>query len=159
MRVLAVGAGAKEVAEQLFDDATVDYAPTKPSKQQTGYDAILLMHVLQRVSFRDWRNSLGMFLDKLRAGGELHIFSPSLEWAAEQILSEKPSPLLMRHLFGNQGNSEEFHISGMTLHTLRELLASMGVAVQFSRDGEYALAHDGEEYVARHHYVMGKKAK
>lgn len=159
MRLLAIGKGAGEFGKELFPDFTIDTTSLKPSKKQVGYDAILAFHVLNRVSYRDYGKTIGNWLDALKPDGELHLFVPSLEWAAEQVLSEEPSPLLMRHLFGAQTAEDEFSISGMTLRTARDILANAGVAVTHAAAGTYALTFDGKEYQADHMYILGKKKR
>src|SRR3990167_3705957 len=113
MRILAVGAGAKEFTMKLWMDA-------------------------------------------LRPGGEMTIFMPSLEWAAEQILfSESPSPALQAHLFGLQRNQKETFLGGYTLMQIRGFCDQVGLKITHAKTGIYEIA--GHE--ADNHLIRGVKGK
>lgn len=151
-RVLAVGPGGREVAKSVLGVEAADWCASKPGKNQRGYDQILLFHSLPKVGWRELPAHLKSWAALLNEGGELHILVPSLEWAALQVLSPSPSPLLWMHLFGY----DEPHLSGLTLMHLRSLLVEAGFAVRFARTGTYSPARtsEGEELQAENHYVM-----
>lgn len=152
--ILAVGNGAEQIALQLWPGAVIDTTPLKPNKKQAAhlYDAILAYHVLPRLSYLDATRAVREWVACLRPGGELQLYVPSLEWAAEQILAEKPSPALAFHLYGNH-TAREFFISGYTMRELRALCERVGIAVTHASAGEYTIGDEPCEL----HLVVGLK--
>ncbi len=153
-KILAIGEnGTKELAQELFPEATVETALLKPGKKQSGYDAILSYMVLPRVSFREIETVTRAWVEALKPGGEIVIFVPSLEWAAVQILSPDRSPALILHLFGMQKQPGEYYSSGFTMLDLRSLCNMLGIAVTHASTGEYMIGDQACEC----HTVRGIK--
>jgi hypothetical protein len=153
-RVLAIGDGAAQIAKQLYPAASIDTAAMRPNGKykRVSYDALLAYHILPKLSYLDARKALTEWVGYLRPEGEIQLYVPSLEWAAEQVLSDKPSPALAIHLFGNQRN-KDFFISGYTMRDLRKMCENAGIAVTQAVSGEYTL---GEE-VCELHLIVGVK--
>lgn len=153
MKVLAIGDGADQVARQFWEDAQIDKTELRPGKKRTDYDAVVSYHALPSVSIRENQSAVNAWVECLKQGGELHLFTPSLEWAAEQILAEEPSPALPLHLYGLQRRQGEFYISGYTMRDLRYLCDKAGLAVKHARAGTYTIG----EHECEMHLVIGVK--
>ena len=153
MKILAIGDGADQVARQFWEDAQIDKTEIKPGKKRADYDAVVSYHALPSVSIHENLSAVNAWVECLKDGGELHLFTPSLEWAAEQILSESPSPALPLHLYGHQRRQGEFYVSGYTMRDLRYLCDKAGLAVKHARAGTYTIG----EHECEMHLVIGVK--
>lgn len=154
MRVLAIGVGAAQVARQFWPEAEIDKTGLIPGGKRTDYDALIAYHALGRIAVRECGAALKSWLDCVKPGGEIQLYSPSLEWAAEQILSESPSPAAIFHLFGTQINQENFYVSAYTLRDLRTLCERAGLSVIHARAGLYTI----NEHECEMHLIIGKKS-
>lgn len=153
MKVLAVGYGADSVAKQFWPDATIDFTHLKPPKKIV-YDALVSFHALNRIAVREALPAIKLWAGCVKEGGEIQIHVPSLEWAAEQILSENPSEVTIFHLFGLQRKPDEFYVSGYTMRDLRTLCEKAGINVIHARAGGYMIG----EHECETHLIIGKKA-
>ena len=153
MKVLAIGDGADQVARQFWPEAQVDKTEARPGKKRTDYDAVVSYHVLPTISIHENLSAVKTWAECLRPGGELHLFTPSLEWAAEQVLEETPSPALPVHLYGMQRGQGQFYVSGYTMRDLRYLCDRAGLAVKHARAGTYTIG----EHECEMHLVIGVK--
>lgn len=153
MKVLAIGSGSAQVARQFWPEAEIDITDIVPGKKRKDYDALIAYHVLGRVAIREGQAALKTWLECVVPGGEIQVYTPSLEWAAEQILSETPSPATIFHLFGTQTNQENFFVCAYTLRDLRTMLERAGVDVIHAREGLYSI----NEHDCGMHLLIGKK--
>lgn len=155
MKILAIGEGAAGLARELYQQADVDTTTLTPGKKRADYDVILSYMALPRVPFRKLEDVAKSWLEALKAGGEIVIFVPSLEWAAVQILTpdRERNPALILHLFGSQTKPGDFYSSGFTMMDLRALCSRVGIAVTHASTGEYAIG----EHVCECHTVRGLK--
>lgn len=153
MKILAIGDGAQGLARELYEQAEVETTTLRPGKGRTGYDAVLSYMALPRVPFREVEAVASSWVEALRAGGEIVIFVPSLEWAAVQILTpdRERSPALILHLFGSQSRPADYYSSGFTMMDLRSLCSRVGIAVTHASTGEYTIG----EHVCECHTVRG----
>lgn len=164
MKVLAMGTGAVELAENiLWPGADVHtpywnlYAPQKKHKRR--YARILAHFVLQRVANQAVVDTLKNWRALLAPAGELHVHVPSVEWFAREILNpEQPSPFALQHLFGLQVDEDTFHLSAFSLRRLRVDMDAAGFAVEFSRVYPYQMKVGGQVYQCEQHHVMGVPA-
>ena len=149
MKVLAIGTGAGDLCAQFWPEAEIDTA-MKPPK--TGnYDGVVVLNALQLQPYRKVKDYLKKCYSLLKEGGELHVFCPSLEWAAVQIISENPSPILLKHLYSD-GQKSAF-----TLRQLRELFRSAGIPVKAARVGQNTVRVGENTYAAEQHWIVGYK--
>lgn len=93
----------------------------------------------------------------LKPGGELHLFVPSLEWVAREIMAEDPSVLMLIHIFGPQSDEEGFWLSGFTMRRLRVDMDDVGFEVITAKVGYYSMIIGEQEVQAEQHYVVGRK--
>lgn len=180
MRVLEIGANVLAKAHLAFPDAEVDYleafedAPRDPvmdgkkviigdaryltaALNGNKYDAILASHVLEHCVWWDVDRVLSEWADCLTDDGALHIIVPSLEWAARQILSEKPSKATLPHLYSDWASPWNIHGTGFTMRLLRSKLERAGLAVVTARTVPYKLTVGDQILEADEHYAVGVK--
>lgn len=171
MKVLEIGPNLKPQAQMIWPDAeivTLDIDPElKPDivadaahmpEELTGqFDAILASHVLEHFSYWNTGQVLAGWIECLKDGGELHVVVPSLEWAAREVLSEKPSQALLPHLFAGQVNQWDLHWAAFTLRKLRADMERAGLNVKRAKTGPYHITVAGTVWEAEQHYVMGVK--
>lgn len=154
-RVLALGgASARNAAENLFPDAKIDAPKNVPERGL--YDVVLSYHHLQTISHRDTNKVLQEIRYRLKEEGEFHLFVPSLEWAANQILSPNPHPLLKLHLFGNQYSKDQYNYNGFTMFELRNLLHEH-FAITHATLGNYTVEYEDKNVEAEQYYIRGEK--
>lgn len=147
-----------DVDEKQKPDILAD-AANMPSNLKLRFDGILASHVLEHFSYWKTEEILKGWIDCLKVGGELHILVPSLEWAAREVLSERPSPAVYAQLFAGQVNQWDVHLTGFTMRKLRHLMESVGLKVHTARTGIYHVRVAGweNEFEALQHYVAGVK--
>ncbi|MCH7480348.1 MAG: hypothetical protein IIC79_03025 [Chloroflexi bacterium] len=164
MKVLALGTGAVEIAEnKLWPGEDVEqprwniYAP--PKKYNRKYARILAYFVLPRVANLAVVDTLSRWRGLLQPGGELHVHVPSAEWFAREILNpQQPSPFALQHLFGLQVDEDSFYLSAFTLARLRQDMDAAGLAVEYARVYPYQFIVNETAYQAEQHHVMGVRA-
>jgi len=118
---------------------------------------VFAYQALQRVSNAAVHNTLKNWRHVLKPGGELHLFVPSLEWVAREILDEDPSVLTLVHIFGPQNDENTFWLSGYTMRRLRVDMEDVGFAVVTAKVGYYSMVIGGKDVEAEQHYVVGRK--
>lgn len=169
LRVLEIGAGPKPQAYKLLPYATVEtmdvdqqYNPTylhdattMPEGLYGLFDVVFASHVLEHFPWYDTLNVLKEWRKALKVGGQLHVFVPSLEWAAEQILSDQPSKAVDGHLYAGCITEWDVHKAGFTLRKLRQLFEHAPLSVVMAGSGSYPIRIMGEICEAEQHYVIG----
>lgn len=170
MEVLEIGGNVKPQAHIIFPDAKVvslDVDPAMkpdivadagnmPEALHGRFDAIFASHVLEHFSYWKEQDVLKGWIRCLKPDGELHIVVPSAEWAAREVLSEKPSPAIHGHMLAGQVNGWDVHLNIFTMRKLRSLFERVGLTVFRARTGEYSINISGVEYKAEQHYIAGK---
>jgi len=121
------------------------------------YDKVFAYQALQRVSNAAVNTTLKNWFNVLKPGGELHLFVPSLEWVAREILAEDPSVLMLVHIFGPQRDEETFWLSGYTMRRLRVDMEDAGFHVTTAKVGYYSMVVGGKDISAEQHYVVGAR--
>ena len=172
LRVLEIGAGPKPQAKKLLPDTFVEtmdvdpqYNPTYlhdaatiPTELYGKFDLVFASHVLEHFPWYETHNILKEWRKALRVGGELHVLVPSLEWAAEQILSGHPSKAINGHLYAGSMTEWDVHKAGFTLPILRAHFEHARFAVAMAQSGPYPIRIVGEIMQAEQHYIIGQKA-
>lgn len=171
LRVLEIGAGPKPQAKKLLPDTFIEtmdidpqYKPTYlhdaatiPQELYGKFDLVFASHVLEHFPWYETHNVLVEWRKALRVGGELHVLVPSLEWAAEQILSGHPSKAINGHLYAGSQTQWDVHKAGFTLPILRAHFERARLAVALAESGPYPIAISGEIMRAEQHYIIGRK--
>jgi hypothetical protein len=168
--ILEIGAGPKPKAKDSWPDAVVEtmdaddqYDPNyvcdarMPPEELYGlYDHVMASHILEHIPYFETIQVLERWKLLLKDQGRLHIVVPSLEWAAEQILSETPGKAVLPHLYGGLTTKWDIHHAAFTMPHLRACLETAGIACVRARTGEYAIRLSDESLtVAMQHYVCG----
>lgn len=180
MLVVEIGANLKPQAQHVPDwkDAkilTIDIDPeqkpdivadaedlygTLPEELRGNLDGVFASHVLEHFSYWKTESVLSNWKSCLKEGGQLHVLVPSWEWAAREVLSERPSPALMGHSFAGQVNQWDVHLAMFTMRNLRRLFEKVGLSVIRARTGEYVLqTAPGVLNKAEQHYIVGVNGK
>jgi hypothetical protein len=114
---------------------------------------IMSLHSLQRVPKNDALGYLIKMRQVIKPDGILHLAVPSLEWGCRQILTDKPSPAVLVHMYGMQDKPENYFASGWTMRLLRRFLARAGWKVQEARREEYTISINAVDITADQHYL------
>lgn len=169
--VLEIGAGPKPSANILFPGCTVEtldvdpqYNPTylhdaitMPEELYGKFDVVLASHVLEHFPWYDSLNVLTEWSKAAKIGGQVHVIVPSLEWAAEEILSGKPSKAIYGHLYAGCVTQWDVHKAGFTMQRLRALFEGARLGVFLAGSGPYPIQILGKVMRAEQHYVAGMK--
>lgn len=146
-----------DVDEKQKPDILADAADMPPELYDK-LDGLLASHVLEHFSYWKTDQVLAGWIRCLKAGGEIHILVPSLEWAAREVLSEQPSPAVYAQLYAGQVNQWDVHLTGFTMRKLRQLFEKAGIDVYIARTGIYHLRVSTlGEFEAHQHYIAGVK--
>lgn len=116
---------------------THDITKPFPKKYHEQYNIVWLSHVLEHVRYVDTLQSLTNIRKVMAHLAELWVLTPSLDWCAEQILSEQTSPAVTPSLYGQQDNEHQFHRNGFTLRGLRGLMEQVGLKIRQANVSEY----------------------
>lgn len=172
LQVLEIGPGFNPQAQYVFPDAEIttldaweDYKPDIVGQANNlpevlggrKFDVIFASHILEHIPYWDVDRVLSEWVSCINEGGSVHIVVPSLEWAARQILSEKPSRATIPHLYAGIVNPYDVHLGGFTLRLLRAKMEKAGLAIARSVTGDYTILIGEEEMLAEQHYVAGYK--
>lgn len=121
-------------------------------------DAVLSVQSLQKVEAIDVPVAIENFHASLKMGGEVYIYVPALEWAAQQFFSTAPSLILNVVLYGPKTMPNR---TGFTLSWLRLLVETKFRLAQASQGKfEIQLKNDKEEiskYQFLQNIVIGQK--
>lgn len=154
-KVLSVDIDPEQKPDIVADAANL--YETLPEELRGNLDGVFASHVLEHFSYWQTERVLTNWKSCLKDKGELHILVPSWEWAAREVLSEKPSPALFGHSFAGQVNEWDVHLTMFTMRNLRRLFEKIGLSVIRARTGEYALAIGSPDNIlkAEQHYIVG----
>ena len=148
-----------DVDVKMNPDIRAD-AANMPEQLRGKLDGLIASHVLEHFSYWKTDKVLKGWIDCLKEGGELHILVPSLEWAAREVLSERPSPAVYAQLYAGQVNEWDVHYTGFTMRKLRALMEQCGISVHTARTGVYHVrVGNMGEFEALQHYVAGVKGE
>ena len=146
-----------EEAEKIFPDVEVTHLDIMEvdSAIIAGYDIIILNHCLMRLR----PNQVPAFAERVAGGlnskGELHLVTPSLEWAAGCIVYDNPNPAIMTTIYGITGG---YH-TGYTIIMLRDIVERIGgLVVRFAHQEPISVTmKDGNVVNAVQNKVIGWK--
>jgi predicted SAM-dependent methyltransferase len=156
INILAVGGkDAASTAKALYDGFDISLTTTDSGVPRRGlFDVVVSYHALQKVPYWDTVKEIEEYMVRLKPEGEIIILVPSLEWAAEQILSEDPHPLIKYHLFGSKARGRP-NKNGFTMRELRDACERGGIAATHAATGEYTVVYNGEAYSAEELFIRG----
>jgi 2-polyprenyl-3-methyl-5-hydroxy-6-metoxy-1,4-benzoquinol methylase len=129
VKVLDVYSGQPKNLETVFSGAEITHEHILELDMASPelYDVVYCSHALQFVPRQKVPLTIEALKAKVKSGGELWFITPSLEWAASQVVRNEPNPLIQTTIYGN---GEEVYRSGFTLLWLRALLENIGLIVR-----------------------------
>ena len=120
------------------------------------FDVVFASHVLEHMPWHATDSVLASWVRILNPGGALHVMVPSLEWCAEEILSDNPSKALLPVLFGGQFQTGDDHLTGFTMRYLRARMEKAGLHVYRAVSGAKEIhVGEGEQVESDQHYAIG----
>ena len=173
IRVLDVGCGESTHADWFADrgeldvvrlDADPDNKPDVvhditlpfPDDLVGSFDIVFASHVLEHVPYRQAMTVLRHIKSACKPGGELRIYVPSMEWAAQEILSGKETFGLMGLIWGGQADPWDNHYCGFTRRSLANAMMNVGcVDVKVGESG-IVVVIDGKHYDAKQIIGIGR---
>lgn len=139
-KVLDVGCGevatilkdGLPVRADMRDDVNADYRCDVRDLpfQSESFDVVFSSHTLEHFQHGSVPRVLDEWLRVLKPGGELRLIVPDLEVAAKRILEGNLDREAFAILYGGQSAQWDFHKTGFTSKTLRELLESKGLRIK-----------------------------
>lgn len=159
LRALDVGCGTKSQASLAFPDIEVvrldideevdaeyhlDIREPLPFGEE--FDIVVASHVLEHIEHSRMLETIKNLRNVLKEDGEMYIISPSMEWAAGELLSHKPSSVTMWAIYGSQANQYDYHKCGFTLMWIRDLIALAGMIPRKATQSEFPIDRDGKTY-------------
>lgn len=146
-----------DIDAEQHPDIVAD-AAQMPDELENRFDGIFASHVLEHFSYWKTDEVLSGWARCLKPGGELHILVPSWEWAAREVLSERPSPAVLPHSFAGHVNQWDVHLAMFTMRKLRHLFQKAGLSVTHAKTMTYQIrVGDLGEFPAEEHYICGVK--
>ena len=123
------------------------------------FDIILCSHVLDHITPRAVDGVLAKLFEATVPNGQIVVKVPSVEWAAEQIASEKATIAVLFHLWGAHNNKYDYHKWGYTIGGLRNNVKRAGYIIGKAGVGHYEIVVNDVVYPAQETYVIGIKPK
>ena len=171
MKVLDVGCGDKQQCRTIFPDAkitTLDIAPetkpdvvadiTEPLKLKRKFDAVFMSHVIEHIPRLQVVPTLQNVGAVLRRQGKLYVITPSLEWAARQIVYDEDLHVsVLASVFGSQDSPWQFHQCGFTMMLLRQAVRMAGMQDMEAYQSSYTLDMESGPVKAQQNIVVGWK--
>lgn len=174
MLVLDVGSGKEGTAHIIFGakeptvirldidpdntpDFVHDITQPLPAELLGRFDVVLASHVLEHISRYQVIETLTNLTGALKHLGELWVLIPSIEWASAQVMSGNPSPAIHPVIWGGQLNEWDYHKSGYTLATLRQLMENVGLTIKRAEQAPLTISQGEKVYHALQSLVVGMK--
>ena len=173
IRVLDIGCGDGTHADWFADrgpldvvrlDADPDNKPDVvhdilmplPNNLTAAFDIVIASHVLEHVPYRDAMAALKHIVSGAVPGGEVRVYVPSMEWAAQEILAGRETFGLLGLIWGGQSDPWDNHYCGFTRRSLAAAMYQVGcVDVKVGESGIIVVI-DGKQYDAKQVVAVGK---
>jgi hypothetical protein len=118
------------------------------------YDIIAAISCIQCLEPNTIPETLQKLAAMLELKGELYVAVPAFEWAAAQVGSDRPDPLIHLIVCG-QGKAP--HRSVLTLQWLRSLMMMSNLVIRTAVPEIYTIPIDGKPYQVVRNMVIGWK--
>ena len=144
----------------LTGNAATQLPPGTEFVQEAGdasVDMIVTRGHLSRLEAGEAYEQIEAWAAMLAPDGELHLFEPSAEWAAREILGRRYDAHVFLHLFGMPDSP---HRMCYTLEMLRDLLTYAGLLPRTAETRAYPVltTADGQIKMGELHYIVGIKS-
>lgn len=176
--VLDVGSGDGSSTRGLFPNARIvrldaypivgadyvaDITEGLPLDLNLSFDIVIASHVLEHIDRKKVVGAVKNIRKALRYGGLAYLVVPALEWAAREILKDKPSDGLLAFLYGEPDIPFQAHVSGYTLMMLRHVAAMAGLHVRDAYQTPFLMTLTGidsrEEFTPTQNVVVAMRAE
>lgn len=148
-----------DVDPEAKPDVVHDVTQPLPEELRGQFDGVFLSHVLEHFPWRVVVPVLKNLREALKPDGEILVLVPSLEWAAQQILSDTPSAGLQAHLYGAQTNEWQFHRAGFTCVGLRQVLRIAGFIEEYVAQGAIEIVLGERRYPSLQNVALAKRVE
>jgi predicted SAM-dependent methyltransferase len=111
--------------------------------------------VLNRIPYRFTAGVVHDYARCLRPGAILHVFVPSAEWLARQLLQDKMKPHVRPLLFGTQEGMYDVGMNALRMADLRDYFDLAGLRAVKARMSIVSIQVGEETFEAEQHYVAG----
>ena len=170
--LLDIGAGAEGTAQAFFPEAVIfrldadpevnpdfvqDIREPFPEELHNRFDIVFASHVLEHVERHRVPETVGHLKSALRDGGELWLLVPSLEWVANELRKDQPSPATIAAIYGMQSNPYQYHKSGFTLFMLRKIIERVGLIPRRAYQGPLTITLNGKPYDALQNILVAMR--
>ena len=171
MRVLDVGCGDKTECRTIFPkekittlDVNPDLKPdivadiTQPLKIDEKFDTVFMSHVIEHIPRLSVVPTLRNISQVLNRQGKLYVITPSLEWAARQIIDNEDLHVsVLASIFGSQDAPWQFHQCGFTIMLLRQAIRMAGMQDMEAYQSSYTIEMESGPIKAQQNIVVGWK--
>jgi predicted SAM-dependent methyltransferase len=171
MKVLDVGCGDKTECRTIFPDAditTLDINPDvkpdiiadiiQPLKTKRKFDTVFMSHVIEHIPRLSVVPVLRNVAQVLNKQGKMYVITPSLEWAARQIVTDEDLHVsVLASIFGSQDDQWQFHQCGFTIMLLRQAVRMAGMQDMEAYQSSYTINMESGPIKAQQNIVVGWK--
>ncbi len=170
--VLDVGSGTTGLARKAFPNARLtgvdiltdvgadlvhDIRQPLPPDMELSFDIVFASHVLEHIPRTEVTDVVRNLARVLLYGGLLWAVCPSLEWAARELLRDKPSPAVLPVIYGGDDKAHDAHRVGFTMLMLRQLMNQAGLIVRDAFQGEFVVMMAGKTFPAVQNIVVAMR--
>lgn len=174
-KILDIGCGKNSLAEVIFQevkdkkitrldadwenrpDWVRDITEPLPEELRGQFDLVLVSHVLEHIGRKKVFDAFRHSISAVKNLGEVWFITPSLEWAANEIINQRDGVHVQMLLYGDQNNEWGFHKCAFTLASLRQMVEICGLLVRKAYQSPFTVIGNGREYGAIQNIVIGAR--
>jgi SAM-dependent methyltransferase len=175
VKILDIGSGPGSFAEQVFAEipdkkiVRLDIDPDKnpdvlhniteplPEEFRSQFDLVLVAHVVDHIPRVRVVEAMRNVISGVRNGGEVWFLTPSLEWAASELINQRDGMHIQGLIFGGQTDAFDFHYCGFTLASLRQMVEICGLIVRKAYQSPFTIQLGEKEYGCIQNVVIGAR--
>jgi len=164
IKILDVGSGYDSVAKQVFTwienkeitrldfdkeakpDILHDITQPFPDELRNQFNIVYVSHILEHIEFTNVINTFRNVTGALKNMGEIWVVVPSMEWAANEIINQREGIHVQGAIYGGQNHPLDYHRSGFTLRSLRQMVEICGLIVRKAYQSPYQITYKDREY-------------
>ena len=143
-------------------DYHADIRWSMPDELIGRFEAVFCSHVLEHIEWAWAQKAVANLAKVLKVNGELHVFTPDLEWACRHVIDQDENMSVIGVLYGGQSTAWDYHKCGYTERSLQTLVRMCDLEVKSVAKGKYRGLYttaNGEDKKAQvdQVYVIGVK--